>query len=614
VNWQHLQAFTWLRWRLLVNGWRRAGAFNAVLMMIVTLGALATAGPLLIGTFVLGLYLIPLAAPEHLLFAWDGLIVAFLFFWAVGLVTDLQRTEPLSLAKFMHLPVSVTGAFLINYVSSLLRLSMIIFAPAMLGFALALVVVKGILLLPVLPALAAFLLMITALTYQVQGWLAALMSNPRRRRAVIVATTMIFVLIVQLPNLLNFFAFSGAPRRADPTAELMEELTKLDREAQGRQFDVTELARRRRELAPKIQLARQQADQAVMKRVERTARLVNIILPVGWLPLGVMFAADGRVMPSILGIMGMGLIGIGSLGRAYATTVGLYQGRFTSRGGAPAAVGATPPGARKLRFLLVEARLPGFSEPVSAIALGGLRSLVRSPEAKMMLLTPVIMIPIFGSMLLRGGQRIPEWVRPLVAMAGMGLVLLGVLQMMANQFGFDRDGFRVFVLCAAPRRDILLGKNLVFAPLALGMGGILLAIIQAVCPMRLDHFLAMVPLYLSMFLVFCIVANLTSIYAPGYVASGSLKPSNQKLGAVFLQLVMFGFLLPLSQAAMLLPLGIEAVMRLLGWAVGVPIYLVLTLAELAVVVAIYHFSLNWQGGLLQAREQKILDVVARGAA
>ena len=45
VNWQHLQAFVWLRWRLLVNQWRRAGAFNAVLMMIVTIGALVDGDP-----------------------------------------------------------------------------------------------------------------------------------------------------------------------------------------------------------------------------------------------------------------------------------------------------------------------------------------------------------------------------------------------------------------------------------------------------------------------------------------------------------------------------------------------------------------------------------------
>ena len=130
--------------------------------------------------------MIPKATPAQLMYAWDGVIVAFLFFWGIGLMTELQRTEPLSLSKFLHLPVSVNGAFLINYLSSLLRLSLIVFVPVMLGFSLALVWTKGISLLPVLPALAAFLLMVTALTYQFQGWLASLMSNPRRRRTVIV--------------------------------------------------------------------------------------------------------------------------------------------------------------------------------------------------------------------------------------------------------------------------------------------------------------------------------------------------------------------------------------------------------------------------------------------
>ena len=203
MNWKHLQAFVWLRWRLLKNQWRRAGAVNAVLMMIVSVGALVTAIPLFIGCFMLGLYAIPEATPAQLMYVADGLIVGFLSFWGIGLATELQRTEPLSLSKFLHLPVSVNGAFLINYVSSLIRLSLIVFVPVMLAFSLALVWTKGILMLPLLPALAAFLLMVTALTYQLQGWLALLMSNPRRRRTVIVATTMIFVLGVQLPNLLN---------------------------------------------------------------------------------------------------------------------------------------------------------------------------------------------------------------------------------------------------------------------------------------------------------------------------------------------------------------------------------------------------------------------------
>ena len=104
----------------------------------------------------------------------------------------------------------------------------------------------------------------------------------------------------------------------------------------------------------------------------------------------------------------------------------MYQGESSNRKGRPApAVARCSPAARKAGTQLLESRLPGFSEPVSAIVLWGLRSLLRSPEAKMMLLTPVIMIPIFGSMLWSGRANIPESVRPLVAFGGMLFVLLG---------------------------------------------------------------------------------------------------------------------------------------------------------------------------------------------
>ena len=59
-------------------------------------------------------------------------------------MAELQRSEPLTLSRFMHLPVSVRGAFLINYLSSFLSLSLIIFLPVMLAFCVALVYVKGV--------------------------------------------------------------------------------------------------------------------------------------------------------------------------------------------------------------------------------------------------------------------------------------------------------------------------------------------------------------------------------------------------------------------------------------------------------------------------------------
>jgi hypothetical protein len=184
---------------------------------------------------------------------------------------------------------------------------------------------------------------------------------------------------------------------------------------------------------------------------------------------------------------------------------------------------------------------------------------------------------------------------------------------MANQFGFDRDGFRVFVLSAARRRDILLGKNLAIAPVTMGLAAIVLAFVQIVSPMRLDHFLAMFPQYISMFLLFCMVTNLLSIYAPVYVPPGSLKASSPKVGTVLLQVVTIALFFPLTQLVTLLPLGTEILLRLLGWSSSIPIYLILSLAECAAVVTVYHFMLNWQGSLFQASEQNILERVTNRA-
>jgi hypothetical protein len=308
----------------------------------------------------------------------------------------------------------------------------------------------------------------------------------------------------------------------------------------------------------------------------------------------------------------MTLIGAFSLWRAYRTTLGMYQGRSTE-GKARAAPAAAHQGERAPRRSVLEARLTGLSEPVSAIALGTWAALLRAPEVKMLMLGPLIMVSIFGSMLWSGGGEVPGQARPLVAITGMILVFFCLLQLMSNQFGFDRDGFRVFVLSAARRRDILLGKNLGFAPVGLGMAAVVLPVAQALCPMRADHVLAIVPQYISMFCLLCMLTNLMSIYAPIYIPAGSLKASNPKASTVLLQLVMFLFLFPLTQGATLLPLGAEALLRFLGWGAGVPIYLLLALAECAVVVLLYRVTLGWQGDLFQLREQAILDVVTSRA-
>jgi hypothetical protein len=609
VNWRHLGVFVWLRWRIMNNQWRRGGALNAVLMLIVAIGVLSAAVPLLITTFLLGLHAIPRAAPEHLMYAWDALILAFLFFWSIGLITELQRSEPLALSKFLHLPVSVSGAFLINYLSSLARLSLILYVPAMLGYALALVVVRGWMLVFTLPLLAAFLLMITALTYQLQGWLGSLMSNPRRRRTAIMMITAVFVLVCQSPQLVNFYSVRVGQqvqqrRRAD-----QREMEELDRALLAGGADIPELMRRKQELVEKH---RREAERARRERREplmRAAWLANLCVPVGWLPLGVMTAVEGAVTPSLLGCLGMTLIGSASLWRAHRATVREYQGQATNGKTKRAQAAASAARSGKPRELWIEARLPGLSEPVSAIALGGFLSILRAPEAKMVLLTPVFLIPVFGAVLFQGRPAVPEIVRPLFAAGAMLVILFGLLQLMVNQFGFDRGGFRAFVLSAARRRDILLGKNLSVLPVAAAMALVLCPIVAWLYPLRLDHALALFPQFLSMYLMLCMLTNPLSIFAPYPLPAGTMKPTNLKVAIVLVQVLVFLFLFPLTQALTLVPLGLEALAHLMGWAEGVPICLLLSLAGCAAVILIYALSLKWLGTVLQAREQKILEII-----
>src|SRR5205823_18196 len=127
--------------------------------------------------------------------------------------------------------------------------------------------------------------------------------------------------------------------------------------------------------------------------------------------------------PSLLGVLGMTLIGAGSLGMAYRTTLGLYQGR-ASTGKRRRAPVARAPADRTPRGQLMEARLFRLSEPVSAVALAGFRSLLRAPEVKLALLGPVIMGFVFGSVLWQARHSVPESARPWLVIGGLAFMLM----------------------------------------------------------------------------------------------------------------------------------------------------------------------------------------------
>jgi len=612
VNWEHLKTFLWLRWRIISNRNRRAGAASVVLQSIfifisITAGVLA-----FIGGIAGGLFGLPQLSPPNVMLVWDAVVVLFLFFWMTELMIELQRSELLSLDKFLHLPVSLSSAFLINYVGSISSAGAFIFLPMMVGLAIGLVFSKGLAMILLFPLIAGFALMVTALTHQFRGWLASLMVNQRRRRTVISIATMVFILVVQTPSIINFA--SGRWRNRTGTTRFVQnsqEAEDLDRALANREITVEEHRVRKRALTGP---SREEDWTALQK----TASIVNRVVPLGWLPYGASASFDGRVLPALLGTLGLALIGAGSLRRSYRTTMRLYTGTFNaaapSRGVTARAVPPVAP-ARSAKYpaAFLEKRFAGLSEHASAVTVASLRAVMRAPEAKLMLMSPVIMVFIFGGMFFNQRNVPPELMRPLIASGGFTFIFFMMLGMVGNQFSFDRSGFRTYVLSPAPRRDVLLGKNLAMAPFVIGFMILTAALFQFGYPMRIDHFLGVLIQMLPMFLVFCLVGNILSIIAPMPTAAGSMKPVKPKAATILIH-TAFIFLFPIALSPTLIPLGIEFLLTWTGSSFArLPLYLILTIIEAAVMIWLYPQFLSSQGKLLERREKRILEIVTTKA-
>src|SRR5205085_9428376 len=143
--------------------------------------------------------------------------------------------------------------------------------------------------------------------------------------------------------------------------------------------------------------------------------------------------------------------------------------------------------------------------------------------------------------------------------------------------------------------DILLGKKLAAAPLAFTLAVLLLTLVQVLHPMRLDHFLSIVPQILTMYLLFCMLANWLSILAPMRLRSGTLRTANARAVPFLLQLA-FMIALPFALSPALLPLLIEFVLTQTTTDYGrLPVCLMLSLVEVTAVLALYAWCLQVQG-------------------
>jgi len=651
VNWQHFRALIWLRGRLFRNRMRRAGKLNAVVTQILKVVALIASVGLFFTALGLGVWLLPKAPadrlPEVMLYLWTGVTVSFLFFWMMGVMTELQRSEVLSIEKLFHFPISPSSAFLINYLSSLVSLALILFFPAMIGLAIASVIALGPWMLVSVPLLIAFLLMVTAITYQFRGWLATLMVNKRRRRTIMACLTGSIILISQLPNLINLTYQSSRNRQeVARNVEVHDSLQAEQRAIKQLQADLDSkkitpqqsqqrlaaiLETQRINTEADAEMRRQRDNQkleAAFKQVKRWVAVADLAIPFGWLAYGVYGAVEHQVWPALAGTLLLCAIAGASLRRSYRTTVRFYLGDFRSdqstaappRGAVPVTprqidrqIAAPLTGAQAAQLPqagMVGRSLPWVPDQAAATGLATLRSLLRAPEVKMMLLTPLILGGVIMASRLagRGGTPVPPAFRPMIALGIVVTVVVSLSQLFQNQFGFDRSAFRIFVLSPAPRRQILLGKNLALAPIVAGAGALFLGILEFVLPLRPTDLLATLVEMLTAYLIVCLVGNQMSILLPSAIRQGSMRSSETKVVRVLARfLAMLGMLV--AFVPLVIPIGVGYLVEQFSWGEWIPTYLILSLLVALTTLFVYRIVLDYQGGLLQRRELRILEAV-----
>ena len=381
MNWEHLKAIVWLRQRLFFNWLRRSGIANTIVTgILMGLGILASLVMFFVA-LVLGIKLLPNATTEQLLVVWNVVIGAFLFSWTIGLLTELQRSEVISFQKLLYYPISLTGTFLVNYLSSFASFTLVIFLPAMIGLCIASIVALGPYFLVTLPMLFGLVLMVTAVTYQFRGWLASLMMNKRRRRTLVTAIGAAFILLVQLPNLFNrLYLRSRTEKDVASSQQMMEETQKLSADLQRHAVSPQQAQERLDAIKHAQSLERKAVAEFKTEDVIRWVRIADLVIPPGWVAYGAAEASHQIVWPGLLGAVGLCLIAAASLRRSYHTTLRFYRGDYESGEKGKKQVAARPQGERGT--LLVERQLPWAPEEAAATAFANLRALIRAPRRK----------------------------------------------------------------------------------------------------------------------------------------------------------------------------------------------------------------------------------------
>lgn len=532
------------------------GAFLMAISVVAAGGAFLLA-------LLLGLFMLPNASPVGVLWAWDGVLLAFLFFRVWGIATDLRVDDVLSMQNFLHLPLVPSDVFILNAVALHLQPSPLIFGSALLGLSLASTIALGpghAILLPL--ALASFWCVI-ALTRQLQTFLAALMVNKRRRGTIVAVSFLVGMLLIQAPNIYMQVDYWGDRDRPRPREPVKSE--PLD-DGEASQWLVT----------------------------------TNLALPPGWLAYGAYEAKQDRYWPAAAGTLGLLAIVAWSLRRSYRSVLRVYRRREGGRRG------RREPGSgwRSRRRPIAEAYWGAFPAIAATIGRASLRQWIRSPQGKQALLGPILILLLAALAAARFEEA--SKAQPYL---GFGLAALcsSPVVFASNVFGWDRGGFRVLLATDPPPYLVLLGKNLGLVPISLGPGIAVLVVLQLLWPQPVTHFLACILQLAVVYLVLFMIGNHFSITAPWAASFMTLKQRGEAVASNLGVFLTVAFAVGMIMLATMGALALERLIADASW--PIPLYLIFSVLGLGLAAVWYRHVLLHQAETLPAREERILEAI-----
>lgn len=587
MNGEQLKAILWLRWRLSKNQFLRGGKFNAVfsvlLFFYLVVGSIGISAGSVIGGFFVG----SKAPAEVLLLIWDGILFAFLMFWGAGVMTEIQRSESIDLTKLLHLPISLNQVFVLNYIASHATQFVIFSGLGFCGFSFGLVLGGGFRFVLVLPLVLGFFFMVSAWTYCLRGWLAALMTNKRRKRSIVVWTTLCIVMLGQLPN--AAIQYNNWHRREART-------------------QAAQIEKSRPPGSPKAPTRLAPKDETF---VTPQILQAHLFIPPAWVAYGAMTLKQGNPWPSLGWALVFWAAGCLGLMKSYRMTLHFYRGASSSKPTALAAAKTVPTAAapRSNKPLLIERRLKPLPDDLAGMAAASFLTLIRSPELKMAAILPVIVLVVFFfADFGRALEKIPEGARLFPVAGVIALTCFTFMQTAGNIFGLDRSAFRGIVLLPTPRHYVLMAKNLAMVPFQLVVAVLLFGAVLWKLPFSLDMLLTGLVQIPAGIIVMSLFSNMFAILAPYRMALGSLK-AQKPPAIVFLASLIGMFLMPFMMIPLAIPGGFHLLFHSQGWTPWLPIGFISGLFVLAIAGALYAWLIPVQGRLLQRRELHILKQV-----